>query len=136
MSVLHARILGLVQGLTEFLPISSSGHLTLAPWLLGWDDFADNEALERAFDVALHLGTLVGAVAYLWRDITHYLGAGARWLVKRGPLTGDARVAWLLVATAVHTAVIGVVGNASGRPSRSSSTTRSSPSTIDADVQA
>ena len=109
MSVLHAIVLGLVQGLTEFLPVSSSGHLTLVPWLFGWDDFSGNEALERAFDVALHLGTLVGAVAYLRRDIMRYLGAGAQWLVKRGPLTGDARVAWLLVATAVPTALIGVV---------------------------
>jgi len=109
MSVLHAIILGLVQGLTEFLPVSSSGHLTLVPWLFGWDDFSGNEALERAFDVALHLGTLVGAVAYLRHDIMRYLGAGAQWLVKRGPLAGDARVAWLLMATAVPTAVIGVV---------------------------
>ena len=109
MSVLHAIFLGLVQGFPEFLPISSNGHLTLVPWLFRWDDFSGNVTLERVFDVALHLGTLVGAVAYLWRDITHYLGAGARWLVKRGPLTGDARVAWLLVATAVPTAVIGVV---------------------------
>ena len=67
MSVLHAIVLGLVQGLTEFLPVSSSGHLTLVPWLFGWDDSSDNETLERAFDVALHLGTLVGAVAYLGR---------------------------------------------------------------------
>ena len=109
MSVLHAIVLGLVQGLTEFLPVSSSGHLTLLPWLFGWDDFSGNEALERAFDVALHLGTLVGAVAYLRRDIMRYLGAGAQWLVERGPLTGDARVVCLLVATAVPTAVIGVV---------------------------
>ena len=109
MSVLHAIVLGLVQGLTEFLPVSSSGHLTLVPWLFGWDDFAGNEALERGFDVALHLGTLVGVVAYLWRDIMRYLEAGAQWLVKRGPLTGDAKVAWVLVATAVPTAVIGVV---------------------------
>ena len=109
MSVLHAIILGLVQGLTEFLPVSSSGHLTLVPWLFGWDDFSGNEARERAFDVALHLCTLVGAVAYLRHDIMRYLGAGAQWLVKRGPLAGDARVAWLLMATAVPTAVIGVV---------------------------
>lgn len=109
MSVLHAIVLGLVQGLTEFLPVSSSGHLALVPWLFGWDDFSGNEAFERSFDVALHLGTLVGAVTYLRRDIMRYLGAGAKWLVTRGPLTGDARVAWLLVATAVPTAVIGVV---------------------------
>ena len=60
MPILHAIVLGITQGLSEFLPISSSGHLILVPWLFGWDDFAGNASLEKAFDVALHLGTLVG----------------------------------------------------------------------------
>jgi undecaprenyl-diphosphatase len=49
-------VLGIVQGLTEFLPISSSGHLILVPWLFGWNDF-DSASTEKAFDVALHIGT-------------------------------------------------------------------------------
>lgn len=69
MPVLHAIVLGIVQGLTEFLPISSSGHLQLVPWLFGWDDFAGDTSLETAFDVALHMGTLVGALAYFRRDV-------------------------------------------------------------------
>ena len=58
MPIIHAIVLGLVQGLSEFLPISSSGHLLLVPWLFGWNDFAD-VGVEKAFDVAMHLGTLV-----------------------------------------------------------------------------
>ena len=62
MSTLHAIVLGIVQGLWEFLPISSSGHLVVVPQLLGWDDFGGNASLEKTFDVALHLGTLIAAV--------------------------------------------------------------------------
>ena len=71
--ILHAIVLGITQGLSEFLPISSSGHLILVPWLFGWDDFAGDDSLEKAFDVALHLGTLVGAIAYFRTDILRYL---------------------------------------------------------------
>jgi undecaprenyl-diphosphatase len=109
MSVLHAILLGLVQGLTEFLPVSSSGHLALVPWLFGWDSFGGDDALENAFDVALHLGTLVGAVAYLRSDVARYGGAGMRWLRVRGPVGGDARVAWLLVVTAVPAGLLGLL---------------------------
>ena len=108
MSVLHAIILGLVQGLAEFLPVSSSGHLALVPWLFGWDHFGGDDTLENAFDVALHLGTLVGSVVYLRSDVARFGSAGLGWLKDRGPLTGDARVAWLLVATAVPTGILGM----------------------------
>jgi len=62
MNLYHAIILGLVQGLGEFLPISSSGHLVLTPWLLGFSDPG------LAFDVALHLGTFLAIVLYFWKD--------------------------------------------------------------------
>ena len=68
MPISHAIVLGLVQGLSEFLPISSSGHLLLVPWLFGWDDF-DSESVKKAFDVALHIGTLVAVLAYFRRDV-------------------------------------------------------------------
>ncbi|MED6327760.1 MAG: undecaprenyl-diphosphate phosphatase [Actinomycetota bacterium] len=109
MPILHAILLGLVQGLTEFLPVSSSGHLSLVPWLFGWDDFGGEPALEDAFDVALHLGTLVGAVAYLWDDVVRYLGASLRWLRSGGRPEGDARTACLLVTTALPTAALGLI---------------------------
>tara|TARA_B100001105_G_scaffold3030_1_gene2186 strand:- start:5172 stop:5993 length:822 start_codon:yes stop_codon:yes gene_type:complete len=107
--ILHAILLGLVQGLTEFLPVSSSGHLALVPWLFGWDDFGGDASLAGAFDVALHLGTLLGAVFYLRADVVRYLSAGTGWLVRRGPLVGDARTALLLATTAVPTGLLGLV---------------------------
>jgi undecaprenyl-diphosphatase len=104
MPILHAIALGITQGLSEFLPISSSGHLRLVPWLFGWDDFAGQEHLQKTFDVALHLGTLIGAIAYFRRDVVRYLRAGFR----RGALgTTDGRVAWLLVASTVPAAITG-----------------------------
>jgi undecaprenyl-diphosphatase len=63
MSFLHSAIYGLIQGLTEFLPVSSSAHLTLLPFFTGWEDPG------LAFDVALHMGTLIALFAYFWRDI-------------------------------------------------------------------
>ncbi|HYK64261.1 MAG TPA: undecaprenyl-diphosphate phosphatase, partial [Patescibacteria group bacterium] len=61
-SVFQAIVLGIVQGLTEFLPVSSSAHLIIIPWLFGWSDPG------LAFDVALHLGTLLALLVYYWRD--------------------------------------------------------------------
>jgi undecaprenyl-diphosphatase len=108
MSILHAIVLGLTQGLTEFFPVSSSGHLSLVPWVFGWDDFGDNETLAKAFDVALHLGTLVGAVAYFRHDLWRYLKGGLAAVFQRDePVTEDGRIAWLLVLSALPAAVIG-----------------------------
>nr|XP_061840616.1 undecaprenyl-diphosphatase-like [Nerophis lumbriciformis] len=112
MSLLHAIVLGIVQGLTEFLPVSSSGHLQLVPWLLEWNDFEGNEDLANAFDVALHLGTLAGAVAYFFRDILRYLQAGLQSLTpggRRDGLSTDARVAWLLIVATIPAGITGVL---------------------------
>jgi undecaprenyl-diphosphatase len=106
LEILHAIVLGIVQGLTEFLPISSSGHLQLVPWLFGWDDFENAPHLEQSFDVALHLGTLVGAVGYFRKDVWRYAVAG---LTR--PKTMDGRVAWLLAASAIPAAIIGALLN-------------------------
>jgi undecaprenyl-diphosphatase len=106
MPILHAIVLGITQGLSEFLPISSSGHLRLVPWLFSWDDFAGAESLEKTFDVALHLGTLIGAVAYFRRDVVRYVGAGFR----RGALaTDDGRLAWLIALSSVPAAITGAL---------------------------
>jgi undecaprenyl-diphosphatase len=105
--ILHAVILGLVQGLSEFLPISSSGHLLLVPWLFDWHDF-DNAAIEKAFDVALHLGTLVAVVGYFRRDLVVYVREGVRLLVHRErPVNAEGRLAWLLVLSSVPAAIAG-----------------------------
>jgi undecaprenyl-diphosphatase len=103
-SIFHAIILGITQGLSEYLPISSSGHLVLVPWLFGWDDFAGNPGLEKSFDVALHLGTLVGAIAYFRKDIVRITGAAFR-----APRTSDGRLGWLILLSAVPAAVTGAL---------------------------
>lgn len=109
MPIIHAVVLGLVQGLTEFLPISSSGHLLLVPWLFHWHDF-DDESIEKAFDVALHIGTLVAAVVYFRSDIVRYVRAGLQPVRRRGePMTTDGRVAWLLALSSLPAATVGAV---------------------------
>ena len=85
MPIFHAFVLGLVQGLSEFLPISSSGHLLLVPWLFGWNDF-DDKSVEKAFDVALHLGTLIAAIVYLRHEVARLpAGRGAGDRAPRAP---------------------------------------------------
>lgn len=110
MPIIHAVVLGLVQGLSEFLPISSSGHLLLVPWLFDWHDFDNDPGTQKAFDVALHLGTLVAAIIYLRADVVRYVRAGVRLVVKReAPVSVDGRVAWLLVLSTIPAAAIGAV---------------------------
>ena len=108
MPISHAIILGLVQGLTEFLPISSSGHLLIVPWLFNWDDF-DDESIEKAFDVALHIGTLIAAVVYFRHDLARYIHAGVRSLRPSERGDPDGRVAWLLLLSTVPAAAVGAV---------------------------
>jgi undecaprenyl-diphosphatase len=109
MPILHAIVLGLVQGLSEFLPISSSGHLLLVPWLFGWDDF-DSADVEKAFDVALHLGTVVAAIFYFRKDLAVYVREGLRLVIRRErPTTQEGRLAWLLVLSTVPAAAVGAV---------------------------
>jgi undecaprenyl-diphosphatase len=106
MEILHAIVLGIVQGLSEFLPISSSGHLELTRWLFGWDTLDPD--LETAFDVAVHLGTLAGALAYLWRDVLRY-ATGALAPLRGDQLGVDGRIGWLLVLSAAPAGVVGVL---------------------------
>jgi undecaprenyl-diphosphatase len=100
----QAIILALVQGLSEFLPISSSGHLVLVPYFFGWNDQG------LAFDVAVHVGTLFAVVAYFRRELLAmtraFFGSFAG-----GPLTPDARLAWCIV---LGTIPVGLVGLAFG----------------------
>ena len=108
MTVLQAIILGLTQGLTEFAPISSSGHLILVPWLFEWD-IVNDVALNKTFDVALHMGTLLGAVAYFRRDLWRYLVAWVRSIRARSISTMDQRLAWALVLGTIPGAFLGAV---------------------------
>jgi undecaprenyl-diphosphatase len=107
--IIHAIVLGLVQGLSEFLPISSSGHLLLVPWLFGWHDFAD-KPIEKAFDVALHLGTLIAVVGYFRAELVVYVRDGVRMVVQRErPSTLEGKVAWLLVVSSIPAAAAGAL---------------------------
>lgn len=109
--VLHAIVLGITQGLSEFLPVSSSGHLILVPWLFGWKELAGpaNAELNKTFDVALHLGTFVAVVAYFRADLARLAVAGVSSIRDRAVRTPDQRLAWLLLLSAVPGAVAGAV---------------------------
>ncbi len=108
MSLLQALLLGLVQGLTEFLPISSSGHLILVPWLFGWHFFQDNPALNKTFDVALHAGTFVAVLAYFWRQVVSILRSWVGSLKKRRIDDAEERLAWLLLISTIPAGLVGV----------------------------
>jgi len=96
MTVLHALILGIVQGLGEFLPISSSAHLVLVPWLFGWEDPG------LTFDVALHMGTLFAVVLYFWKDWVKLIKAALR-----PDASEDKRIFWYLVVATIPGALFG-----------------------------
>jgi undecaprenyl-diphosphatase len=98
-SYLHTIVLGIVQGLSEFLPISSSGHLVLVPWLLGWP------ASSVFFDVLLHCGTLVAVLVYFRTEVRALIQAFVESIVRRKIDTPEARLAWLIVAGTIPSAV-------------------------------
>jgi undecaprenyl-diphosphatase len=106
--VVQAIVIGIVQGLTEFLPVSSSAHLILVPQLLGWNDPFLNSA---SFDVMLHLGTLLALIVYFWRDLLVLISAGLASIRDRS-IAGDPnrRLAWLLVLSVIPAALLGVLG--------------------------
>ena len=103
--LIHAAILGIVQGLTEFLPISSSAHLIVIPKIFGWTDPFLNSA---AFDVMLHMGTLLALVVYFWRDLWRYLEAWIASIRERSIGADlDRRLAWLILISTIPAAIIG-----------------------------
>jgi undecaprenyl-diphosphatase len=101
----QALVMGLVQGLTEFLPISSSGHLVLLPWLFGWKDpFIDSVA----FTVVLHMGTLLALIVYFWRDWLVLVPAGLATIRDRS-FNGDdnRKMAWLIAVATIPAVLVG-----------------------------
>src|SRR5512133_2891312 len=106
----QAFTLGITQGFTELLPISSSGHLILVPWLGNWHYLETHEAFNKTFDVALHLGTLVAVVAYFWNDVSRLTVAAFRALARRRIETEDERIVWYVLAASVPAAIAGAVG--------------------------
>lgn len=106
MTLLRAVVLGIVQGATEFVPVSSSGHLILTRWALGWR--LGPPGVEKAFDVAVHAGTLTGAVMYLRADLAAVVAGSARAVRARAWSPG-ARLAALLAVATVPAALTGAL---------------------------
>src|SRR6476659_4454913 len=106
----QALVLGIVQGATELLPISSSGHLILVPWAANWHYPETHESFNKTFDVALHLGTLVAVVAYFWNDILIYLRAFIKAVGARAIRTDDERLAVGIAIATVPAAIAGALG--------------------------
>lgn len=102
MELIRAVILGFVQGATEFIPVSSSGHLVIIPWLLGWTHSS------LLFDAIVHWGTLVAIFLVFWRDFWQMITAGLQSIFKRSLADPMARLAWFIVVGSVPAAVFGL----------------------------
>ena len=106
---IQALILGLVQGLTEFIPVSSSGHLILVPAAMGWTDPFITSLL---FSVVLHMGTLVALLVYFWRDWAVLIPAGLASIRDRSLMDDpDRKLAWLLVVATIPAVIVGPLFN-------------------------
>ncbi len=103
MDLLKALVLGILQGATEFLPISSSGHLVLVPWWLGWDESP------LVFDVVVHLGTMLAVLVYFWRDWLTLARAGWHALRTRSLQDPDARLLTLILLGTIPAAIVGAL---------------------------
>ncbi len=97
----RAIIMGIVQGLTEFIPVSSSAHLALVPWLLGWPPAG------FLFDLMLHWGTLLAVFVVFWRDFIDLIGAWFRSIGRRSLADPNARLAWFIILGSIPAVVLG-----------------------------
>ena len=102
MTITHAIILGIVQGLTEFLPISSSAHLNVFPWIFNW------EMLSEGMDVALHIGTLLALVIFFFKDWVKLVKAGFRQAFKKEN-SSDGTMFWYLVAATIPAGILSLI---------------------------
>lgn len=106
MSLLQAIILGIIQGLTEFLPVSSSAHLVLAPYFLGWQIPADQAFI---FNVLVQNGTLLAVIVYFWRDLAAIIAAFVRGLLRGKPFEdANARMGWYLILATIPAGLFGL----------------------------
>jgi len=107
MTILQAILLGIVQGITEFLPVSSSAHLVLAPFFLGWKIPAEQV---MPFDVLVQAGTLVAVIIYFWRDLWAVVRGWLLAVWQRKPFaTPEARLGWYLILATIPASLIGVL---------------------------
>ena len=108
----EAIVLGVVQGLTEFLPISSSGHLVLVPWLQDYTFLLENARFHRTFDVALHAGTLIAAVSYFRHDVVNLIKGFLSAVRERTIATRDQRLSVAIAVGTVPAVIVGGLGEA------------------------
>ena len=106
----QAFVLGVVQGLTELLPISSSGHLILVPWSADWTYLKENDRFNQTFDVSLHLGTLVAVGAYFWGDVVRLVRAWLGSVRRRRIESADERIAWFVLVATIPAGAVGLLG--------------------------
>jgi undecaprenyl-diphosphatase len=106
----QALALGATQGFSELLPVSSSGHLILVPWLANWTYLAHHESFNKTFDVSLHLGTLVAVVAYFWSDVVRYVAAFVAVVRSRAIRTDDERLSVGIAIATIPAAIVGALG--------------------------
>ena len=107
MTLLQAFILGIIQGATEFLPISSSAHLVLTPFFLDWEIPADQAFV---FNIIVQVGTLLGVIAYFWKDLVEITVETISALLARQPFRSlPARTGWLLVLATIPAGLIGLL---------------------------
>ena len=97
--ILQALILGIVQGLTELLPISSSAHLNLFPWVFGWEE------ISASFDVALHIGTLFAIVIFFFKDWIELIKGGYKQAIKKEKST-EGKIFWYIVISTIPTGIL------------------------------
>ena len=100
--IIHALILGIVQGLTELLPVSSSAHLNVFPWIFGWDNISDS------FDVALHLGTLLAICIFFFKDWIELIKGGAKKFFKKEESL-EGKIFWYLVIATIPAGILSLI---------------------------
>jgi len=111
MSELEALLLGVVQGLTEFLPISSSGHLIIVPWLQDYTFLLDNPEFNKTFDVALHAGTLIAAISYFRREVVALTRGFLEAVDRRAIETPDQRLSVAIAVGTIPAVIAGGLGS-------------------------
>ena len=108
MTILQALILGIVQGLTELLPVSSSAHLVIIPWMFGWTQSIDFVNDFKAFDVALHFGTLLSIVVFFYKDWIGLIKGGYKQVVKK-ERSFEGKMFWYIVFATIPGGIIGFI---------------------------
>lgn len=106
----QALVLGLVQGITELLPISSSAHLILVPWGADWTYLENHDQFNQTFDVSLHLGTLIAVGVYFWADAVRLVRAWLGSLGRRRIESPDERIAWFVLVATIPAGLAGFLG--------------------------